>query len=85
MIGGGLHDGDHWSRYGVGHVDCHNHVDGFKVVLTLVNCGHGVVILVVMVVVIVVVIMEVMVVVTKLVMIVVMEVVMNPDGGLRSW
>ena len=49
-------------------------------VLTLVNCTI-VVILVVMGAVK----MEVMVVVTKLVMIVVMEVVMNPDGGLRSW
>ena len=81
MIGGGLHDGDHWSSHGIGYVDCHNHVDGVRMVLTLVNCSHGVVILVVMGAVK----MEVMVVVTKLVMIVVMEVVMNPDGGLRSW
>ena len=80
MIGGGLHDGDHWSSHGIGYVDCHNHVDGVRMVLTLVNCTI-VVILVVMGAVK----MEVMVVVTKLVMIVVMEVVMNPDGGLRSW
>ena len=69
----------------VGCVDCHNHVDGVRVVLTLVNCSHGVFILVVMVVVMGAVIMEVMEVVIKVVMIVVMEVVMNPDGGLRSW
>ena len=39
MIGGGLHDGDHWSSHGIGYVDCHNHVDGVRMVLTLVNCG----------------------------------------------
>ena len=49
----------------VGCVDCHNHVDGVRVVLILGNCGHGVVILVVMVVVKGAVIMEVMVVVTR--------------------
>ena len=85
MIGGGLHDGNHWSSHGIGYVDCHNHVDGVRVVLTLVNCSHGVVLWVVMVVVMGAVIMEVMEVVLKVVMIVVMEVVMNPDGGLRSW
>ena len=50
----------------------------------MVNCSHGVVILVVMVVVMGAFIMEVMEVVLKVVMIVVMEVVMNPDGGLRQ-
>ena len=67
------------------YVDYHYHVDGVRVVLTLVNCSHGVVLWVVMVVVMGAVIMEIMVVVIKVVMIVVMEVVMNPDGGLRSW